>query len=70
MTISRREFLISSETDAQVASTSVFRIGSLTKQFAGATVLELVSTGKLSLSDHAHEYLPFLSRHEPFRRVS
>lgn len=53
------------ETSTLVANTSVFRIGSLTKQFAGALILKLAAAGKLSLTDPAHKYLPFLSKHEP-----
>lgn len=54
------------ETVARVDRDSVFRIGSLTKQFAGALILKLASEGKLSLSDHAHKYLPFLAGHAAF----
>jgi D-alanyl-D-alanine carboxypeptidase len=54
------------ESESAVAGTSVFRIGSLTKQFAAALVLKFVSSGALSLSDPAGKYLPFLARHEPF----
>lgn len=54
------------ETKSRVTAASVFRIGSLTKQFAGALILQLVSQKKLSLSDPAHKHLPFLAKHEPF----
>lgn len=54
------------ETRTRVSDTSVFRVGSLTKQFAGALILKLVATGKLSLTDPAHKYLPFLAKNEPF----
>lgn len=54
------------ETGTNVVDASVFRIGSLTKQFAGALILKLVDAGKLSLTDPAHEYLPFLAKHESF----
>lgn len=42
---------------------SVFRIGSLTKQITGALLLKLQTEKKLSLTDPAANYLPFLSRH-------
>ncbi len=42
---------------------SVFRIGSLTKQITGALLLKLQTEKKLSLTDPAAKYLPFLSRH-------
>lgn len=42
---------------------SVFRIGSLTKQITGALLLKLQTEKKLSLTDSAAKYLPFLSRH-------
>lgn len=37
---------------------SVFRIGSITKQFASAVVLQLSAEGKLKLSDPLSRYLP------------
>lgn len=54
------------ETGAKVLGSSVFRIGSLSKQFSGALVMMLASQGKLSLSDPASKHLPFLDGHEPF----
>jgi D-alanyl-D-alanine carboxypeptidase len=54
------------ETGTHVTNTSVFRVGSLTKQFAAALILKLVAAGKLSLTDPAHKYLPFLATYEPF----
>ena len=54
------------ETRTRVTDMSAFRIGSLTKQFAGALILKLVAAGKLSLTDPAHKYLPFLAKYEPF----
>lgn len=65
-TYSRYVGLANLETRSPVAASSVFRIGSLTKQFAGALMLKLVAAGKLSLSDPAHKYLPSLAKHEPF----
>lgn len=50
----------------RVAGDSVFRVGSLTKQFVGALALKLESLGKLSLAAPARDYLPFLAAHEPF----
>lgn len=63
---SRYVGLANLETRTNTADTSIFRIGSLTKQFAGALILKLVAAGKLSLTDPAHKYLPFLAKHEPF----
>ena len=63
---SRYAGLANLETRTRVADTSIFRIGSLTKQFAGALILKLVAAGRLSLTDPAHKYLPFLNKHEPF----
>lgn len=54
------------ETKTAVANSSVFRIGSLTKQFAAALVLKLAFQGKLSLDDSAHKYLPVLKKHKSF----
>lgn len=53
------------ETRTRVTDPSVFRIGSLTKQFAAALILKLVAAGKLSLTDPVHTYLPFLDKYEP-----
>lgn len=36
----------------------VFRIGSVTKQFTGAAILQLVEQGKLSLQDELTQFLP------------
>ncbi|MEO8670570.1 MAG: serine hydrolase domain-containing protein [Tahibacter sp.] len=54
------------ETRSPVTEASVFRIGSLTKQFAAALILKLVDAGKMSLADPVHQYLPFLTKHDPF----
>jgi len=63
---SRYAGLANLETRTGVADASIFRIGSLTKQFAGALILKLVAAGKVSLTDPAHKYLPFLAKYEPF----
>lgn len=63
---SRHAGLANLETKSKVAGSSIFRIGSLTKQFAGALVLKLAAAGKLSLTDPAQKYLPFLAQHQPF----
>ena len=63
---SRYAGLANLETRTGVADASIFRIGSLTKQFAGALILKLVAAGKVSLTDPAHKYLPFLAEYEPF----
>lgn len=63
---SRNSGVANFETETRISDLSVFRIGSLTKQFAGALVLSLVAQKKLSLSDFAHTYLPFLAKHDPF----
>lgn len=41
-----------------ITSATVFRIASITKQFAAATVLQLAAEGKLKLSDPISRYLP------------
>jgi CubicO group peptidase (beta-lactamase class C family) len=49
----------------RVAATpqSVFRIGSVTKQFTSAAVMQLVEQGKLSLDDDITKYLPQVPTH-------
>ena len=54
------------ETQTTVASGSIFRIGSLTKQFTAAMVVRLVAQGKLSLDDSTAEYLPFFAKAPAF----
>lgn len=54
------------ETATPVAVGTVFRIGSLTKQFAGALVLRLVGERKLALDDDVRTHLPFLADRERF----
>lgn len=41
-----------------IAPDTVFRIGSITKQFAAAVILQLVDEGKLSLDDPLSKFLP------------
>ena len=46
------------ETGSPVTETSVYRIGSLTKQFTAAMVIKLCLQGKLKLDDPVGSYLP------------
>ena len=48
------------ETGTAATPDSVFRIGSLTKQFTAAAILTLVDDGKLSLDDKVRKYIPEL----------
>ncbi len=54
------------ETGTQMAPDSIFRIGSLTKQFTAALVLKLAAQGKLNLDDPTQLYLPFFPADKPF----
>ena len=45
-------------TKRPITSATVFRIGSITKQFSAAVVLQLAAEGKLKLSDPLSKYLP------------
>lgn len=49
------------ETDTPVAARSVFRIGSLTKQFTAAAIIKLSVEGKLGLDDPVSKHLEFFS---------
>jgi CubicO group peptidase (beta-lactamase class C family) len=40
------------------AGTAIYEVGSVTKQFTGAAVMQLVEQGKLSLDDDVTKYLP------------
>lgn len=46
------------ELNVPVAADSVFRVGSVTKQFAAASILLLVEQGKLSLEDKLSKFFP------------
>ena len=46
------------ELQVPIKTNTVFRLGSITKQFTGAAVMMLVEQGKLSLSDDLHKYIP------------
>ena len=48
------------ETGTPVTVNTVFRIGSVTKQFTSAAVLQLVEEGKLALTDSIGQWLPDL----------
>ena len=45
-------------TRRKIEPTTVFRLGSLTKQFTAAVILQLQAEGKLSLSDPVSKFLP------------
>ena len=46
------------ENEVQAAAQTVFRIGSVTKQFTSVAVMQLVQQGKLSLDDEVTKYVP------------
>jgi CubicO group peptidase (beta-lactamase class C family) len=46
------------EFDAPADSQTMFRIGSVTKQFTAAAIMRLIEQGKLSLDDNLHKHLP------------
>jgi D-alanyl-D-alanine carboxypeptidase len=52
--------------DAHRAATAstVYRIGSITKQFTSAAIMRLIERGKLSLDDPMSKYLPDVPLHE------
>jgi D-alanyl-D-alanine carboxypeptidase len=50
------------ETGTPVGPTSVFRIGSVTKQFTAAALLQLQEAGRLSVDDKLAKYLPEVQR--------
>lgn len=47
-----------------IRPTTVFRLGSLSKQFTAAAVLLLARQGRLSLDDAVRSYLPWVPRYE------
>lgn len=46
------------ESDRPITPDTVFRLGSITKQFTAAVILQLVDEGKLGLDDPLSKYLP------------
>ena len=46
------------ENGVQATAETVFRIGSITKQFTAAAVMQLVEAGKIGLDDSMTQYLP------------
>jgi CubicO group peptidase (beta-lactamase class C family) len=46
------------EAKTPITPATVFRLGSITKQFSAAIILQLVSEGKLSLDDRLSKFLP------------
>mgnify|MGYP003584527483 CR=1 FL=1 len=44
----------------------VFRIGSVTKQFAAAAVLKLAEDGKLDMNDRVIDHLPWFRMSDPY----
>lgn len=57
------------ETDTPVGPQTVFRIGSLTKQFTAAAVLQLQEAGRLSIDDRLARYIPDFPRAEQISLV-
>src|SRR5438552_13600733 len=51
------------ENQVPVTPRTVFRIGSVTKQFTSAAVMQLIEQGKLSLDDDITKYLPQVPVH-------
>jgi CubicO group peptidase (beta-lactamase class C family) len=54
------------ETMSPVSSASVFRVGSLTKQFTAAAIVKLAALGRLKLDDAATVYLPAFKKSQRF----
>jgi CubicO group peptidase (beta-lactamase class C family) len=53
-----------------ITPATVFRLGSITKQFTSAVILQLVEEGKLSLSDPVSKFLPDYPEHGADATVS
>jgi CubicO group peptidase (beta-lactamase class C family) len=51
------------ENQVPVTPQTVFRIGSVTKQFTSAAIMKLIEQGKLSLDDDITKYLPQVPTH-------
>lgn len=64
--LSKNYGLANVETGSRLIGSSVFRIGSLTKQFTAALVVKLASEGKLALDDAISKHLTFFAASQPF----
>lgn len=62
----RNHGLANLETHTPVSSGSIFRIGSLTKQFTAAMIVKSAAQGRLSLDDPTAKYLPFFAKAPAF----
>src|SRR4051794_23680278 len=51
------------ENDVPATAQTVFRIGSITKQFTSSAVMQLVEQGKVSLDDDITKYFPGFDTH-------
>lgn len=63
--LSRAYGLAGISAKSPVTEDSIFRIGSLTKQFTAATIIKLAADSKLKLQDNVSNYLPFMSALKP-----
>jgi Beta-lactamase class C and other penicillin binding proteins len=51
------------ERGRKIGSETVFEIGSISKQFAAAALLQLGAEGKIKVSDDIHKYIPWYNSH-------
>jgi CubicO group peptidase (beta-lactamase class C family) len=66
MLYSRGFGLSNIETQTPASASSIFRIGSLTKQFTAAAIIKLASVGQIEVKSPAATYLPVMRSLEPF----
>jgi len=52
------------EHNIPISSTTVFRLGSTSKQFTATSIILLAEQGKISLDDDIHKYLPEMQKYE------
>jgi CubicO group peptidase (beta-lactamase class C family) len=64
--VARQVGLGNIETATPIGDHSIFRIGSLTKQFTAALILRLAAEDRLDLHAPARDYLPFFPPDRPF----
>jgi D-alanyl-D-alanine carboxypeptidase len=58
MAVSKGYGLANVELDASASPATVYRIGSITKQFTAAAIMRLVDSGKITLDDPIEKFLP------------
>jgi len=58
------------EKDIDATTKHQYMIGSVSKLFTGAAIMQLVEQGKIDLEEDINKYLPFTIRHPEYPKIS